>query len=301
MSLISNIVKNVNYIVSQTGVGTPIGTGSTIGRGGAGTGVMPDTRAIATRIKAELNPTTVKDINGYGVGEGTEYKFFKSSLNLARGVDAPADFVNFIQSPVYRKLQFYAIINSKIKASVLQDFKDYYQFDWYSGKIPSEELDISTAIAKRLNDINLHLSGLQIALGNINVASVSAKVLETSEIITRVGISIASVIPQTRIVGVTAGTILQSQDLKDNLDLAVKANDINRDAKVLELEANALLNLYNSKAKKPTLTDSLLDNTDSQLRSTVLADNLIYILLALVVIIVIYLIFRNKNTQKRKK
>lgn len=298
-TLAEKVVETYNRI-NKYAADTIIGSRGTTA--GGTVDYTTDSRAIAARIKAELNPLTVKDINGYGVGEGTEYKFFTSSLNLPRGVDPSQDFRTFIQQPVWRKLQYYAIINSKIKATILKDFQDYFKLDWFSGIIPSEKIDVSTAIAKRLNDISIHLEGLKLSIAALSLSAASGKVLETSEIITRTALSIASIIPVSRPLGVAGNLILGQQDARDSLALQQKANDINRDAKLLELEANQLLELYNSKSDKPKLTDSLLDNSDSQLRSAVLEENTLYIILVLVALVILYRIYKRRNgKQKRKK
>lgn len=301
MSLISNIVKNVNYIIEQTGVGTPIATGGTLGRE-SGAITEPDNRAIYQRIKTAFAESKVFDLNGFEVGAGTEYKFFYQSQNLARGVNLPTEFVNLIANPTARKLPLYAIINKRIPSSILADFKGYYKLEWFSGAASPTGEDISKAIAKRLEDINSHLGGLKISLDSKNAQYAISQVKDTGEIATRVGLQIASLIPVSRPIGLLGTAILTQQDAADRIVFVQKMNDINRDAKLLELEATALINLYKSKnsVSEKELLEVIGTEINTEERSANTNQNIIYLLVIVLLILILLVFIKNRKTKKRK-
>jgi hypothetical protein len=276
-----------------------------------------DERIVGARIKAELNSKTVLDFNGYGVGDGTEYRFFYDSLNTPRGGSPSLDFMNLISNPVYNKLPLYAIITSKIKPSILADFKSYYKISWYSEANPSTELDITTAIGVRLADIQRHATGLQVAMQDLQVAGQSIQVKDTTELLMSIGLMIFASVPALKTLGIAGLTVLGNNDKKDALEIAQKISDINRDGKLLQLEANQLLEIYNSSTQKPT--DSTLNGiigkslvkADANLldslglgdlqRSAGLSDNTVYLIGAAAIGTGIFLYQKGKQKGKRRK
>lgn len=276
-----------------------------------------DDRITGSKIKAELNSKTVLDILGYGVGDGSEYRFFYNSLNLPRGGSPSPDFMRLISNSVYNKLPLYAIITSKVKSSILSDFRNYYKISWYSEEIPSSELDITTAIGIRLSDIQYHVAGLQVTIQDLQVAATNAQVKETSEILLNIGLTIFSSVPALRPLGLSGLTVLANNDRKDALEIQTKISDINRDAKILQLEANNLLSIYNSSTQKPS--DSTLNGiigkslvkADSNLfdsiglgdlqRSAGLTDNTVYLIGAAAIGTGIFLYQKGKQKGKKRK